>query len=166
MHWKAIKLHEITVEINNKETSIVSYIELFSHYTCLYGKDSAEGKTKFYSSIEDGLTQDTVEIKIIGDDSLKFTLATAGSLEAILDNKNRYVILMDESAMLKDSIISRINKSHHLFIGIGKSMPFKMDYPLVGLYKINNDLSVEPMESLPMCNSLETAASDVFFIFH
>ena len=155
-----MELNEVIVEISNKETGSVSKIKLFSHYTCLYGKDSGEGKTKFYASIEDGLAQDTMEVKIIGDDSLKFTLATAGSIRAILDNReNRYVILMDESTMLKDDIIKKINESHHLFIGIGRSMPFKMDYPLAGLYKINENLVVEPMEPLPMMLKVNTNKS-------
>lgn len=125
-----------TVIFKNKENNSSVSINLYSHYTCLYGEFSGEGKSHFFSSVEQGINTNTIEVEV-KDSNIGFTLATAATLEAILGNRSRMVIMIDESAMLKSSIINKVNKSKHIFICITRSMPFKMDYPLQGLYKVS-----------------------------
>ena len=131
-----------TVIFKSKENNSSVSINLYSHYTCLYGEFSGEGKSHFFSSVEQGINTDTVEVEV-KDSNIGFTLATAATLEAILGNKSRMVIMIDESAMLKSSIISKVNKSKHIFICITRSMPLKMDYPLQGIYKLSRDIFKE-----------------------
>ena len=130
-------LDKITVNVINKEINKELSIDCFSHYTCIFGKDSGEGKTQFYSEIEDGLLTESIEIEVTPQ--LPFTLATATTIEAILENPQRQVILIDEGSMLKQSVIKKVNNTKHVFISISRAMPLKMEYPLKGIYFLKRD---------------------------
>lgn len=107
-------------------------LELFSHYTCIVGDYSGEGKSEFVAMVEDGISDDSVIIEA----DYPVDIANAGSLEGLLGNPERRIIIVDELAMLKSSILTKVNKSQHLFIGISRAMPLKLDYPLKGIYQL------------------------------
>lgn len=145
-------------KINGSKTSI----RLYSHYTCIYGAESGEGKSYFISIIEDGLSTDTLYVEI-SDSSLQFAIADAMSLPLAFTNSSRYVILIDESSMLKDNIVQQVNKSKHLFICVSRSMPFRMDYPLKGMYTLVRtvidgieDIDIKSVEALPVETNFST----------
>lgn len=128
-----------TVTFENIEDDTYTSIELYSHYTCILGKYSGEGKSYFYDYIENGLSDKSVEVSIEGPEHVEFTLATEASMKAILGNPNRLVILIDEAATFNSKLIKEMNESHHLFICITRAMPFKLDCPLNGLYYLKDE---------------------------
>lgn len=110
-------------------------VRLFSHYTCICGKFSGEGKSEFVSLLEDGIS--TGDISVVS--KLPFAIATPGSLEALLNIPDRSIIMIDEAEMLHSGFLSKINQSKHLFITITRAFPLKLDYPLQGIYKLSRD---------------------------
>lgn len=156
-----------TVVFKSIENNSSVSINLHSHYTCLYGEYSGEGKSHFFSSIEQGVNTDTIKVEV-SDPNIGFTLATAATLEAILGNESKMVIMIDESSMLKESIIKKVNTSKHIFICITRSMPFKMDYPLQGLYKVSRKVSgdivsfdIDNLNSLPIAKDFNNRYDDI-----
>ncbi|MCI9077591.1 MAG: hypothetical protein HFH68_01535 [Lachnospiraceae bacterium] len=110
-------------------------VRLFSHYTCICGKFSGEGKSEFVSLLEDGIS--TGDISVVSE--LPFAIATAGSLDVILNTPDRSIIMVDEAEMLHSRFLSKINQSKHLFITVTRAFPLKLDYPLQGIYKLSRD---------------------------
>jgi hypothetical protein len=87
-------------------------------------------------------------------------LADKAALDAVLNNPNRFIVMIDESAMLQDTYINKVNASKQIFICITRAMPFRMSYPMCGLYRVvkNKDLATgaESFEIL-RCQSLPYA---------
>ncbi len=82
-------------------------LRLFSHYTCICGKFSGEGKSEFVALLKDDIS--TGDVSVVS--RLPFAIATAASLEVLLDIPGRSVII---------------------FL-------LKLGYPLQGVYKLNRD---------------------------
>lgn len=142
-----------TVTFENEEDDTYTSIELYSHYTCILGKYSGEGKSYFYDYVESGMSDESVEVTIEGPEHVEFTLATEATIKAILGNPNKLVILIDEAAMFNSKLIKEMNKSHHLFICITRAMPFKLDCPLEGLYYLkdeNESFDIHRVPKLPL----------------
>lgn len=137
MHTVIGGLYMTNHQISFKQITTGKVIEmtLYSHYTCIYGKDSGEGKTEFFSLIEDGIN--TEEIEVISD--LPFTIATAATLNAILEIPNRTIIMIDESVALQKQLMTQMNNSKHVFVCISRATPFKLEYSLNGIYYLMRD---------------------------
>lgn len=106
--------------------------------------------------VERGIATGRVSVEV-SDPSIQFTLATATTLDVILNSQNRLVIMIDESSMLNSNLIRKINESKHLFICITRSAPFKLDYPLFGMYRIESkcvnssvEFDIIRMDPLPL----------------
>lgn len=108
---------------------------LFSHYTCICGKFSGEGKSEFVSLLEEGIS--TGDISVVSE--LPFAIAMAGSIEVLLNTPYRSIIMIDEAEMLHSGFLSKINQSKHLFITVTRAFPLKLDYPLQGIYHLSRD---------------------------
>lgn len=123
-----------TVTFRSNNGSITT-LTLYSHYTCIYGDDSGEGKSYFFSLIEERITRGNITVEV--SDGLHFTTANEGSLEAILRLPETHVVMIDELTMLQTNLIDKVNKSKHLFITINRGMALRLNYPLKGIYKID-----------------------------
>lgn len=152
------KYYEVKFEstLDGSSTSI----KLYSHFTCIYGKDSGEGKSYFYDVIEEGISTGSIKVTV-DDKNVSFTTATGGSLDAVLSSPTKLVILMDEIAMVNPDNVGKINNSKHMFIGVARAMPFKSEYPLFGMYKVvcNKNSGIEfdlvPVERLPLAKDFK-----------
>lgn len=137
--------------IKREDNSSVS-VTLYSHYTCLYGKESGEGKSYFVSLISMLISTDQMDV-VISDESLSFTIASSDSIRAIVENRSkRYVILIDETSMLSVGALVELNKSNHIFICVCRSLPLRLSYPMNGIYKIiwnEESLDILPIDCLP-----------------
>ena len=120
--------YEIKFIKDNQYTSI----RLYSHYTCIMGKYSGEGKSEFLADVIDGLSDGTVRI----DSELPVHIIDVHNLPLVLDLKERCIIIVDELAMLRSNLIKEINKSPHLFLGISRGNPLHLDCPLQGIYTV------------------------------
>lgn len=116
---------------NGSHTSLV----LYSHYTCIYGDDSGEGKSYFFDAVVERISQGDITVSV--SDGLNFTTADAGSLEAILRLQETHVVMIDELTMLRSNLLDKVNKSKHLFITINRGMALRLNYPLKGIYRID-----------------------------
>ena len=128
----------------------VTELVLRSHYTCIYGEYSGEGKSEFISAVEEGMADGSV--KVISE--LPVNIATATSIDGVLGNPELRIIIIDEIAMLKDEYITKINKSKHLFIGISRGNPLKLDYPLSGIYNVVRDYTNDWFKIICCANDL------------
>lgn len=99
------------------------------------GKFSGGGKSEFVALLKDGIS--TGGISVVS--RLPFAIATAASLEVLLDIPGHSVIMIDEAGMLRDSLLLKINRSKHIFIVVTRAFPLKLGYPLQGVYKLNRD---------------------------
>lgn len=126
-----------TYEVKFKKGAEVASITLYSHYTCVIGKYSGEGKSEFLAEIAEGIQVGDVEI----ESELPVSIADATSLPGILTNPNRQVVIIDELAMLRNNLIRQINESIHLFVGITRGNPVRLEYPLKGIYSVNRTLN-------------------------
>ena len=136
-------MHTVTGGLQRMKTYRISFtrieddaglsLELISHYTCIYGKDSGEGKTEFISLVEEGMNDGSIRI----DSPIPFAIGSPGNTGALLLNENRQIIMIDESVVLRDELIRQINESRHLFICISRAMPLKNSYPLDGIYLLS-----------------------------
>lgn len=124
----------------NEETNIT----LYSHYTCIIGKYSGEGKSEFLAE----LANEIAEGNKVFESELTVSIADAASLPGILNNPNRQIVIIDEMAMLQRDVIARINESHHLFIGVSRGNPIKLDYPLKGIYSVERTANWYKISSL------------------
>jgi hypothetical protein len=106
-------------------------IELFNHYTCILG-DSGAGKTEFIAMIEDGLADDTITI----ESELPVDIASTGSLAGLLEISERRIIIVDELAMMKEELLSKINTSKHLFVGFSRAMPLRLECSPDSIYRL------------------------------
>lgn len=120
--------YEIKFVKGNQSTSI----RLCSHYTCITGKCSGEGKSEFLASVVNGLSDGTVTI----ESELPVHIMDVHNLPLALAAKERHIIIVDELAMLCSNLIKEINESAHLFIGISRAKPLQLDCPLQGIYTI------------------------------
>lgn len=127
-----MKMNKVVVTFTQKESGKTLVISCVSHFTCVFGKESGEGKSEFFSVVEEGIADGSVTISV--EPKMNFTVATPATLEAILRNEDRQVIFIDESSVLQSSLLKKINKSKHVFINITRSMPLRGDYPLQGIY--------------------------------
>lgn len=121
------------VEFRDEKSGQSFDIMLNSHYTCIFGKDSGEGKTEFFNEILTGLSEETV--KVISEYPFYcIDIQGMSSLEPILNNPERSIYLLDEASVLKENHIVRMNRSKHLFIMITRTVPLRGNYPLDGIY--------------------------------
>lgn len=95
---------------SGSELSII----LYSHYTCIYGIDSGEGKTQFFEMVGSGVN--TGDIEIVSE--LPVVLATEINFHNILDLQERSIIMVDEAVILNAKTIKKANESQHLIIAI------------------------------------------------
>lgn len=149
----------IRVDFKHNNGSSVS-LNLYSHFTCIYGKDSAEGKTHFVGFIERSVSNKLITV-LVNNEERKFAVATDLSLDGLLLASEMLVILIDEVTLYNYESLSRINKSKHAFIVITRSMNMNFNCPLCGIYKFikfcddgNNVFDIVPVESLPLASSV------------
>lgn len=136
--------------ISNINGSKVS-INVYSHYTCLYGEYSGEGKTYLLDYIREG--RNTGEIEVVVPKGYGFAIADEGSIDLALSNPNPFVIMIDEASALQENVIKKLNKSKHIIICVARSMPLKMDYPMQGMYRVSfseESFDIQLMEGLPV----------------
>lgn len=140
----------ISYEVKFKKGNEVASIKLYSHYTCIVGKYSGEGKSEFLAEI----AEEVAVGNSVFDSELPVSIADALSLPGILDNPNRQIIIIDELAMLQSNMIKKINNSHHLFIGISRGNPVRLEYPLKSIYSVERSgdwFNIKSLESeLPL----------------
>lgn len=144
---------EYTVTFRDTENNSYTSLKLYSHYTSIVGKFSGEGKSFFYDYVDKGLSDNSVEVVVEGPEHVNFTTATESNIKAIMGNPNRHVILIDEAAMFKSKLIEEMNNSKHLFICITRAMPFRMDCPLRGLYRLEDEgdsFDIKRVPQLPL----------------
>ena len=111
------------------------FIDIYSHYTCIYGVDSGEGKTEFFEIVGSGVNTGDILI----ESELPFVLATEINFHSILTLSERSIIMVDEALILNDNTIKKANNSKHLIIAITRNMPLKASYPLCGIYFIKRN---------------------------
>ena len=146
-------MNSYKITFTDKISGESSSLELVSKFTCIYGKDSGEGKSEFFSRVEDGINTDSISI----DSELPFTLADDATLAAILNTVDRSIILIDEFSFVRSSLVKIINKSKHLFIVISRTLPLKGNFSMSGIYRIrrtDNWFQFEHFESLPLLHDL------------
>lgn len=121
------------IEFKDEKSGQSFDIMLNSHYTCILGKDSGEGKTEFFNEILTGLSEGTVKVN---SEYPLYCIDIQGmsSPEPILNNPDRSIYLLDEASVLKGNYIAQMNKSKHLFIMITRTVPLRGNYPLDGIY--------------------------------
>lgn len=122
-----------TIRFIREEDSAEVTLELISHYTCIYGKESGEGKTEFIARVEEGMNDGSVRV----ESPFPFAIATPGNIEALLSNEQRQILMLDESVVLRDELIRLANNSIHLLICITRAVPLKNAYPLDGIYLLS-----------------------------
>ena len=134
----------VTFKSKESETSIT----LYSHFTCIYGRESGEGKSYFVDLLKDGIR--TGEISVQVSENLPFVVADDLTITGVLESKRRLVVLIDELSMLRSSILKRVNESEHLFISVNRAMPLNLEYPLSGIYKLDYNPDDNTFEFLHM----------------
>lgn len=143
------------VEFKDERSGQSFDIIINSHYTCIFGKDSGEGKTEYFNEILTGLSEGTV--KVISEYPFYcIDIQGMSSLEPILNNPERSIYLLDEASVLKGSHIVQMNKSKHLFVLITRTVPLRGNYPLDGIYfltRCNGWFKSSPAE-LPMADDV------------
>ncbi len=144
--------------VNGSSVSIV----LYSRFTCIYGEESGEGKSHFFSVLEEGLGNSGLapSLKVdISNPEFGFTMAYGESdfEHAVMVTKRKNIILVDEASVALGKFQSLVNESQHIFICITRSLPFKMMYPLSGIYTVNRvqngesyDFSIEGLKELSL----------------
>lgn len=151
-------MESVKVTFIRKEDNSSTSVTLYSHYTCLYGKESGEGKSYFVSLVSMLINSGQMDV-VISDKSLSFTIANADSVMAVIGNeKQRYVVLIDESSMLSINALSELNKSKHIFICVCRSLPLRLNYPMNGIYKVvwdDESLDIIPIECLPVMKKVD-----------
>lgn len=130
-------------------------IDLYSHYTCICGKDSGEGKTEFLENMGDGLRDGEIEYQA----DFNLVIADENTFEALLNIEERSIIMIDEMNVLRFKNVAKVNNSQHLIIAISRAFPLKIDYPLCGIYELhrteNEWFSITASQSLPLYRSGE-----------
>lgn len=143
------------VEFKDERSGQTFDIAINSHYTCIFGKDSGEGKTEYFNEMLTGLSEGTVRVT---SEYPFYCIDIQGmsSLEPILNNPERSIYLLDEASVLKGGHIAQMNKSKHLFILITRTVPLRGNYPLDGIYfltRCNGWFKSSPAE-LPMTDDI------------
>lgn len=129
-------MKKIKVKFIQNDTGKVLELELMSHFTCILGIDSGEGKSWFYDYIADNLP--TGQVKI--ESELPVVVANNTNLFDYFEVPTRSIIFIDEWVLTKfSSQFKIINESQHLFLCITRSFPFKTSSPLDGIYQITDD---------------------------
>lgn len=94
-----------------------------------------EGRT---GALEGEITIDVT----ISNPNYKFSQETGASIEAVLGRTDeKYVIMIDEYSILSGEIIGKARKSDHVFLCVTRAMPWRLSYPLQGLYIVSRSLS-------------------------
>ena len=132
-----------TYTVKFKRGSEMTSITLYSHFTCIIGKYSGEGKSEFIAA----LLQEVQMGNDVFESELPVVIADAASLSGVLGNPNRQIIIIDELAMLRGKLLAEINRSKHLFIGISRGNPLRLEYPLGGIYSITRTANWFKIES-------------------
>lgn len=130
-------------------------------YTCIMG-DSGTGKTCFFDTVaENAITQD-IEIK----SEYPFVPVTAAALESVLDLQDRHIIFIDEANVFsrQGMLMRKLNRSHHLFLCIGRGFSCNGDYPLQGIYKLSFDSDWFKIENVCQLNVTERLLPDACII--
>ena len=125
-------------------------IDLYSHYTCICGKDSGEGKTEFLESMGDGLRDGEIEYQA----DFNLVIADENTFETLLNIEERTIIMIDEMNVLRLKDVSKVNNSRHLIIAISRAFPLRIDYPLCGIYELHRTekewFSITASQPLPL----------------
>lgn len=129
-------MKKIKVKFIQNDNNKTLELELISHFTCILGIDSGEGKSWFYDYISDNLPIGQVTI----ESELPVIIADTTNLLDFVEIPTRSIIFIDEWVLTKFSKqFKLINESKHLFLCITRAFPFKTTSPLDGIYKITDD---------------------------
>lgn len=123
------------ISFNQLENNKTASINVYSKFTCIIGNDSGEGKTEFYSLLEEGFSDGSTSI----DAPLPVVLVNEGAFDGIIANKEPYICIIDEGGMFLDRRIRSMNKSPHYFIIISRGITSNISYPYCGIYEIARD---------------------------
>lgn len=105
-------------------------LDIFSKFTCIIGDNSGEGKTEFFTEIEDGINDRSITI----ESSLPFAVAHAATIETQINTENITIFMIDEFGMIRSEFLPAILKSKHIFICITRGFDLHFDY---GYYSIH-----------------------------
>ena len=141
-------MNKLEIEfVGRKDNTGSVKIELHSKFTCIYGKDSGEGKTKFIEIIREGIIQEDIEV--LTPQGYTFQIIDEINLNLVIDSKNM-IVMIDEMDMVRN--MGLINKSRCIFIAVSRALPFHGDYSIRGLYKTvwyGDSVDILPLEALP-----------------
>lgn len=116
----------------------VQSITLYSKYTCLYSKNSGEGKSLFYSHVSTGVSLG--EVEVTNSENYSFYMAEdIDGVRAVANLPERNLVIIDEVALTSQSVIDMLSKSSNLYICICRSMPFKLYFPMIGMYELDTE---------------------------
>lgn len=155
------------VVFTNTNDGTSTSIQLYSHYTCVYGYDSGEGKTKFIDFISRGMSTGELKIDVVSPfgENAGFALMRDDVLTPLLEvATRRFIYIVDEATMFKSGKIKDFNNSMHLFIVVSRGFPFKIDVPVHGMYKIiekDRMFEIEKLQSLPIATDFSKKFDNV-----
>lgn len=153
-------MDSFVVSFNQNENNSTTSINVYSKFTCIIGNDSGEGKTEFYSLLEEGFNDGSVTI----DAPLPVVLVNEGAFDGIITNKDPYICIIDEGGMFLDRRIRSMNHSPHYFIIISRGITSNISYPYCGIYELNREgdwFNIHHTSRLNVANELRTEYSTI-----
>lgn len=140
----------LLLQFTEKTSGRELQITLYSKFTCIDGKESGEGKTELLVRLQQGISLGEIECNL-GD---SFAIADGSSIGALLNSRERLVIMTDESTLLRQDLLTKISKSKHVFVSITRAMLLRMDYSMMGIYVVERTsddwFTIKNAESLPL----------------
>lgn len=124
-----ILIEYVTVEFKSKVG--VCSIKLYTKFTCIYGKDSGEGKTQFLNYLREAIELNS--LRITASNGQEVHIVPEGGLEDALKIPNR-ILILDEATSVHCTFIKLLQNYHGLLICISRNLPLKGDYGLKSIY--------------------------------
>ena len=130
-----IKYKYCTTVFRDKKMGYEIKIDTYSKYTLIDGLNSGEGKTHFFSYIQDGLNNGTLDI--YNSKNLRITLISDNNvLDLALNATEKQIIIIDDILLLSRDNLKRVNKCKHIVICISRSESIALPVPIYGIYKV------------------------------
>lgn len=137
----------------------VQFLTLHSKYTCLYSKDSGEGKSLFYSYVSTGISLG--EVEVTNSKNYPFYMADdIDGIRAVANLSGRNIVLVDEVALVSQDVIDMMSKSNNLYVCICRSMPFKLHFPMIGMYELDTEDSYAYISKMKHLRSVKAIKYD------